>query len=186
MTTTEVYTGDKIVLGVTGSIAAYKAAQLTRLLMSEDYDPWVILTKAAERFVTRHTFSALIRRHVYVDMFDETPSGRPPHLLITEDARAVLIAPTSADFLGRLAAGFGDDLLSCVCLAATCPIVLAPAMHTAMWMNPIVQKNVSSLRSVGYHIIGPEEGDLAGGDAGKGRLVDPRIIVNSLKKLIDA
>jgi len=174
----------KIVLGVTGSIAAYKSAHIARLLISEHFDPWVVLTAAAEQFVTRHTFSGLTQRRVYVDLFEESPSDRPPHLLIPEHARAVVVAPASADFLARVAAGFGDDLLSCVCLAASCPIIMVPAMHTAMWINPIVQRNVSYLRSVGYHFIGPDEGDLAGGDAGKGRMVDPLEVVDDLKTLI--
>jgi len=177
---------NKIVLGVTGSIAAYKAAIIARLLLSYHFDPWVVLTAAAERFVTRHTFQALIRKPVYLDMFAETPEGCPPHLLIPEGARAILIAPASADFIGRLAAGFGDDLLSCVCLAATCPIIIAPAMHTSMWCNPIVKRNVTYLQSVGYSFIGPDEGDLAGGDAGKGRLIDPNSILESMKRIIQA
>ncbi|MCU0611784.1 MAG: hypothetical protein MUE60_08360 [Candidatus Eisenbacteria bacterium] len=176
--------GTTIVLGVTGSIAAYKAGTLARLLVKEEARVRVVLTKAGARFVTAHTFAPLAGGRVYDEMFEEPPPSRPVHLDIPDGADAVLVAPASADFIGRLAAGLGDDLLASVCLAAVCPLLIAPAMHHQMWANRIVQHNVARLVSFGVRVVGPARGELAGRDQGQGRMSEPEDIVAALRTVI--
>ncbi len=178
--------GKELILGVTGSIAAYKAAHLARLLVKGGARVRVILTEAGARFVTVHTFSSLSGARVYTELFEASPDGQPPHLMLAESADALVIAPASADFIARMAAGMGNDLLACVCLAVRCPILLAPAMHHQMWRNPLVQANVDRLKAFGHEIIGPEEGDLACGDVGAGRMVEPESIMEIVARLLCA
>jgi phosphopantothenoylcysteine decarboxylase/phosphopantothenate--cysteine ligase len=172
--------GKKIVHGVTGSIAAFKAAYLARLLVKAEADVWVVLTEAGSRFVGAQTFAALTKQRVLTDLFVEPPPPIPPHLYCAEGAAAVVVAPASANFLAKAAAGLGNDLLSCVCLAATCPIIVAPAMHHQMWSNMAVQANVEKLVSFGYTLVGPISGELAGGDEGRGRMAEPEAIVEAV------
>jgi phosphopantothenoylcysteine decarboxylase/phosphopantothenate--cysteine ligase len=173
----ETLAGKKIVLGVTGSIAAFKAAQVARLMVKAEADVWVVLTEAGSQFVSSQTFAALTKRDVSTELFVEPPPPIPPHLSCAEGAAAIVIAPASADFLARAAGGFGSDLLSCVCLAATCPRIVAPGMHHQMWANPIVQANRERLLSFGYTFVGPISGELAGRDVGLGRMAEPETIV---------
>lgn len=172
--------GKKIVLGITGSIAAFKAAQVARLMVKAEADVWVVLTEAGSRFVGSQTFAALTKQKVSMDLFVEPPPPIPPHLHCAEGAAAVVVAPASANFLAKAAAGFGSDLLSCVCLAATCPVIVAPGMHHQMWSNLAVQANAERLVSFGYTLVGPILGELAGGDAGVGRMADPESIVEAV------
>lgn len=172
-----------VVLGVTGSIAAYKAPLITRLLIKEGCRVRVVMTQAAVRFISPQTFAPLIGQPVHTEMFEESPSGRPAHLMIPADADFVLVAPASADFIARLAAGLADDLLAAVCVAATCPLLVAPAMHHQMWANAIVQANVARLASLGVGFIGPERGELASGDEGAGRMSEPQDIVAALRAM---
>ena len=176
--------GKTIVLGVTGSIAAYKAAALARILVKNGAAVRVVLTAAGAKFVTAQTFAALVGGHVYSEMFGEPPPVRAVHLAIPDGAHAVLVAPASADFIGRLAGGLGDDLLAAVCLAATCPIVLAPAMHHQMWANAFLQANVARLVAHGVAMIGPARGELAGRDEGRGRMAEPEDIVAALQEML--
>ncbi len=177
--------GRTIVLGVTGSIAAYKAAHLARLLVKEGAEVRVVLTEAGARFITPQTFAPLVNGLVYTDMFEDTPPARPAHLAIPQGADLIVIAPASADFIARLAAGIADDLLGAVCLAASCPMVVAPAMHHQMWANPIVQANVARLASFGVTIVGPEPGELASGDEGRGRMTEPEALLEVVRSILE-
>jgi len=176
--------GRKIVLGVTGSIAAFKAAYLTRLLVKAGADVSVVVTKSGLRFVTSHTFAGLTGKPVWTNLFDDSSRAVAPHLECAGDAAMVVVAPATANFIAKMAAGLGDDLLSCVCLAATCPIAVVPAMHHQMWANPLVQANTRRLESHGYTIIGPVEGELAGRDKGPGRMVEPEEILRVVRTVL--
>ncbi|MBN1423644.1 hypothetical protein JXA88_03720 [Candidatus Fermentibacteria bacterium] len=177
--------GRVVVLGVTGSIAAYKAATLARLLVKGGAQVRVVLTPAAARFVSAHTFAPLVGRRIYTEMFEEPPPAVPAHLEVPHGADIVVVAPASADFIGRMSAGLGDDLLAAVCLAATCPLMIAPAMHHQMWANAMVQRNVARLVSCGVTVIGPEQGELAGRDEGRGRMSEPEEIVDAIGALLE-
>lgn len=176
--------GVVLVVGVTGSIAAYKAPVLVRQLQRDGAEVRVVLTPAASRFVTAQTFAPLAKGGVFQEMFEEPPPAVPRHLQVPAGAHAVVVAPASADFIGRLAAGLADDLLAAVCMAAACPLLLAPAMHAQMWANRVVQANVERLRSLGVHFVGPTTGDLASGDTGVGRMVEPEVIREALLTLV--
>jgi phosphopantothenoylcysteine decarboxylase/phosphopantothenate--cysteine ligase len=168
--------GREIVLGVSGSIAAYKAAELVRLFREQGAGVSCVMTEGATRFITPLTLSALSARPVAQDMFDQS-LWNMAHLRLAKDADAVVVAPASADLLSRLAAGRADDLLSALILSTRRPVFLAPAMHEPMWTHPATRKNVSACRSHGYRLIGPVKGPLASGDTGWGRLEEPSRIV---------
>ncbi len=161
-------TGRHVVLGVTGSIAAYKAVALLRRLTERGAQVTVVMTAAAKRFVAPLTFQALSGRPVYDDLFD--PRDEILHLSLAQAADLFLIAPATADTLARLAAGSANDLLSSLALAARCPVLLAPAMDAVMWEHPLVQRNLEALRGIGVGVIPPESGPLASGLVGPGRL----------------
>ena len=169
---TEVFLqGRRLVLGVTGSIAAYKAVDLLRRLTDQGATVTVAMTAGAARFVTPLTFQTLSRRRVYTDLFEDVGAGIP-HLTLTEEAELLLIAPATADFIARAACGLADDLLSAVFLAARVPVVMAPAMDYAMWESPVTQRNLATLRGLGVRVVEPEAGWLASGASGPGRLAD--------------
>jgi phosphopantothenoylcysteine decarboxylase/phosphopantothenate--cysteine ligase len=163
----------RILLGVTGGIAAYKACELTRLLVREGHDVLPLVTRGAERFVTAETFFALARR--------EPPLDPYPHL---QRADALVIAPLTAHTLARLAHGLADDLLTEAALAHGGPVLVAPAMNTRMWQHPATQANVALLRSRGVVVLGPAEGELAEGDVGSGRMVEPEEIAEAVERLL--
>ncbi len=167
--------GKKVLLGVTGSIAAYKAIQILRDLTGEGAEVQVVLTPAAHRFVSPLTLQIFSGRPVFTDLFDL--HDKVIHLTLTQDADLVLIAPATADFIAKMAAGLADDLLTSLLLSASAPVVVAPAMDIGMWDHPTVQRNISILREWGIHVIEPETGPLASGKEGKGRLADERAIV---------
>ena len=173
-------TGKHIALGVTGGIAAYKAAELVRLLIKQGASVQVVMTEAATRFVTPVTFQALSGKPVFCDQWDPRMANNMPHIDLTRDADALLIAPASADFLAKLANGLADDLLSTLALARSCPLLVAPAMNLQMWGNPATQRNVAALRGDGVGILGPASGDQACGETGQGRMLEAEEIAADL------
>ena len=179
MKTTE---GKTIVLGVTGSIAAYKAASLARRLMSEGATVHVVMTQTAQRFVGSLTFEALTGHPVSTDLFPSSTGevgvgGVMPHLVLAESADLIVIAPASAHCVAKLAHGLADDLLSTLALAAECPMVVAPAMDGGMWTHSAVRANVRTLRQRGVTVLEPEVGSLASGRVGKGRFPEEDVIL---------
>jgi phosphopantothenoylcysteine decarboxylase/phosphopantothenate--cysteine ligase len=170
----------RILLGVTGGIAAYKAAELVRLLRARNVAVQVVMTAAARRFVAPVTFQALSGRVVRSELWDEQAEAAMGHIELARWAELVLVAPASADFLARLAQGRADDLLSTLCLATAAPIWVAPAMNHLMWRNAATKANVATLKARGMEVLGPAEGDQACGETGPGRLVEPADIVTAL------
>jgi phosphopantothenoylcysteine decarboxylase/phosphopantothenate--cysteine ligase len=169
--------GKRILLGVTGSIAAYKAAEVARLMLQRGAKVQVAMTDAACRFVQPLTFEALTRRPVLRDLF---ASGvEIEHVERAHDADAIVVAPATANAIARYAAGLADDLLSSVVLATRAPVLLAPAMETGMWQNPVTQENLQKLLRRGMRTVGPAEGELASGRSGEGRLAEPATIVEA-------
>ncbi len=177
--------GRRIVLGVTGSVSAYKAAEVVRGLVQEEADVRVVMTREAGAFVGAVTFSALTGHPVAVEQFPETGQAGEEHIDLAVWADAVAIAPATANIIGKMANGLGDDLLSTVMLACEAPCCLAPAMNFRMWRNKAVQANLDRLRSRGVHVIEPEYGPLANGEMGEGRLAAPDRIVEAIAILAD-
>lgn len=164
--------GKRIVLGVTGGVAAYKAAELTRLLVKAGAAVDVVLTAAGTRFVGVATFQALSGRPVWADLWDARPANGMAHIDLTRAADACVIAPATADFIAKLAHGFAEDLLSTLCLARDCPLLVAPAMNRQMWENLATQRNLAQLRSDGVSLLGPANGAQACGESGEGRMLE--------------
>lgn len=162
----------RIVLGVTGGIAAYKTAELTRLLVKDGIEVDVVMTEAAQRFVTSTTFQALTGRPVLSDLWASGADNAMGHIAVSRGALAIIVAPASANFLAKLAHGIADDLLSTLCLARECPLLVAPAMNVQMWSNPATQRNVAQLVSDGVAILGPGSGELACNEFGDGRMLE--------------
>jgi phosphopantothenoylcysteine decarboxylase / phosphopantothenate---cysteine ligase len=172
--------GKRIVLGVTGGIAAYKAAELVRLLGKQGADVQVAMTAGATHFVTTTTFQALSGKPVFADQWDERMPNAMAHIDLSRQADLILIAPASADFLARIANGLADDLLATMVLARTCPLLVAPAMNLQMWENPATRRNVARLAEDGVKIIGPASGEQACGEVGAGRMLEPEEIVEEV------
>ncbi|MBC7711212.1 MAG: bifunctional phosphopantothenoylcysteine decarboxylase/phosphopantothenate--cysteine ligase CoaBC [Rhizobacter sp.] len=170
----------RVLLGITGGIAAYKSAELTRLLIKSGREVTVAMTAAAREFVGPATFQALSGHPVYSDLWDTRPDNGMAHIELTRGNDVMLIAPASADFLARLVHGRSDDLLSTTVLARTIPLIVAPAMNLQMWQNPATQRNVATLRADGVHVIGPGTGDQACGEIGDGRMLEPADIMAAL------
>ncbi|MFM8330305.1 MAG: bifunctional phosphopantothenoylcysteine decarboxylase/phosphopantothenate--cysteine ligase CoaBC [Candidatus Methylumidiphilus sp.] len=169
----------RIVLGVTGGIAAYKAAELTRLLCAEGACVRVAMTRAATAFVAPLTFQALSGNPVHLDLLDAAAESAMGHISLARWADLILVVPATADFIARLRAGLADDLLSALCLAAEVPVALAPAMNRAMWANPATQDNAACLSARGVRLFGPAEGGQACGETGFGRMLEPREIAEA-------
>jgi phosphopantothenoylcysteine decarboxylase / phosphopantothenate---cysteine ligase len=168
--------GRHIVLGLSGGIACYKAAELTRELVKAGATVQVVMTEAAEHFITPVTMQALSNRNVYTSQWDAREPNSMAHINLTREADAVLVAPASADFLAKLVHGAADDLLSLMCLArpiGTCPLLVAPAMNREMWAHPATQRNLKQLIADGTTILGPGAGDQACGEIGDGRMLEP-------------
>jgi phosphopantothenoylcysteine decarboxylase/phosphopantothenate--cysteine ligase len=163
----------KVVLGITGGIAAYKAAELCRRLVQSGIDVQVVMTDAAREFVTPVTMQALSGKPVFSDMWDSRVPDNMGHIELSRDRDAIIVAPATADFLAKLANGLADDLLSSLCLARECPLLVAPAMNRQMWDNAATRRNLAQLASDGVAIIGPASGDQACGEVGLGRMVEP-------------
>ena len=166
----------KILLGVTGSIAAYKACELVRLLVQDGAEVQVVMSPAAEQFVGAMTFEALSRKPVRTALFDREAEMAMSHIELARWADAVVIAPASANCLARLAMGLADDLLTTLCLATRAPVVIAPAMNTAMWENPATQAHAQTLAERGIQVVSPDVGEQACGETGPGRLPDPEYL----------
>ena len=168
--------GRRIVLGLSGGIACYKAAELTRALVKEGATVQVVMTEAAEQFITAVTLQALSNRTVYTSQWDAREANNMAHINLTRDADAVLVAPASADFVAKLLHGRADDLLSLMCLARPierCPLLVAPAMNREMWAHPATQRNFAQLAADGATVLGPATGDQACGEVGDGRMLEP-------------
>ncbi len=174
--------GKNILLGVTGGIAAYKMADVASMLVKQHADVHVVMTENATKFITAETFSVLTKNKVYVDVFDENPDDyvNVPHISLGTNADCILIAPATADIIGKIANGIADDMVSTVVLPARCPILVAPSMNVYMLENPIVQDNIAKLKRFGYTIIEPAEGHLACGYDGKGKLPTPEALVEQV------
>jgi phosphopantothenoylcysteine decarboxylase/phosphopantothenate--cysteine ligase len=166
----------KLVLGITGGIAAYKAAELVRLLVKANYDVQVVMTSAACQFITPVTMQALSGKPVFIDMWDSISNGMP-HIELSREADAILVAPASADFMAKLVQGRADDLLSTLCLARDCPLLVAPAMNKQMWENPATQRNVKQLMVDNISILGPDNGEQACGEIGLGRMLEAEALL---------
>jgi len=166
------FRGKRVVLGVTGGVAAYKAAELVRLLVKAGAEVDVALTSAGAQFVGAATFQALTGRKVWQALWDERMDSGMAHIDLSRGAAALLVAPATADFIAKLAHGFADDLLSTLCLARDCPLLVAPAMNRQMWDNPAMQRNVAQLRADGVNILGPAHGEQACGEVGDGRMLE--------------
>jgi len=174
--------GRRVVLGVSGGIAAYKAVDVCRRLVDAGAHVAPVLTADALRFVGALTFSALASEPARTSLFD---APEPiPHTRLGQTADLVVVAPATAKLLGKYAAGISDDLLTATLLATRAPVLVAPAMHTEMWEHPAVQDNMTTLQRRGVHVVGPDTGQLAGGDAGAGRLADPEAIVAAVVELL--
>lgn len=174
----------RILLGISGGIAAYKAADLASRFIKDGYEIDVVMTKNACEFITPLTLQTITKSPVYSDSFAPIDDYSVEHISLAKRADAVLICPATANIIGKAAAGIADDLLTTVLLAVhEKPRIICPAMNTAMWENPIVQRNLNDLKSMGWKIIEPETGTLACGDEGKGRLADAGLIVNFVKML---
>lgn len=170
----------KIILGVTGGIAAYKAASLVRDLVREGADVRVVMTRSAGAFITPLTLQTLAGNPVHTALLESDQEAAMSHIELARWADRVLVAPATADFLARLANGRADDLLTTLCLATTAPIALAPAMNQQMWLNAATQANAVLLRSRGLQLWGPGEGELACGEAGQGRMLEPTELIQHL------
>jgi phosphopantothenoylcysteine decarboxylase/phosphopantothenate--cysteine ligase len=177
--------GKTIVLGITGGIAAYKAAELCRLLVKAGATVHVVMTKAAEQFITPLTMQTLSGHPVAHDLFDLAEESRIGHIRLADDADLIVIAPATADAIARVAAGMADDLLSAVVLASRAPVLLAPAMNVNMWSSPITQQNLGRLAALGrFRTVGPDVGELACGWVGPGRLIEPSEIAAATERLL--
>src|SRR5215212_966305 len=170
----------RLLLGVTGGVAAYKVAELARLLMRNNVEVRVAMTEAATRFVTAATFQALTGKPVITDLWDASFPNNMAHIELSRGVEAIVIAPASADFIAKLAQGRADDLLSTVCVARNCPLLVAPAMNVEMWENAATQRNVATLRSDGITLLGPAAGDQACGEVGMGRMLEPEEILQGV------
>ena len=174
----------KILLGVTGSIAAYKAAELIRLLRKNNFFVQVVLTKSAKQFVTPLTLQALSGNPVLENMWEPTEGNGMEHINLARTADLILIAPSSSNFIAKLANGLADDLLTNLCLARSCPLLVAPAMNVEMFNNAATQRNIETIKKDGIVISGPDSGEQACGEVGFGRLINFDSMMLDIKKII--
>jgi phosphopantothenoylcysteine decarboxylase/phosphopantothenate--cysteine ligase len=180
----KIFADKRIVLGVTGSIAAYKAAELIRRIKDLGATVQVVMTKAACEFITPLTLQTLSGQPVAIELLDADEESAMGHIKLARWADWVVIAPASANTIARLANGQTDDLISALCLATEAPIAIAPAMNNKMWSNPATQANMNVLRQRGLSVFGPASGDQACGEQGEGRLLEPNLIIESLSRLM--
>ena len=172
--------GKHLILGVSGGIAAYKSAELVRRLQDQGVTVQVVMTEAATHFVTAVTFQALSQRPVLTDQWDARIANNMAHIEVSRVADAILIAPASADILSKLAHGAADDLLSLMCLARECPLLVAPAMNRQMWASPATQRNAAQLLADGVAVLGPASGSQACGEIGDGRMLEVTDLIEEL------
>src|ERR671914_2603224 len=174
-------TGKRILLGITGGIAAYKAAELTRLLVKDGADVRIAMTEAATHFIGAATLQALSGQPVWTDLWDARVNDAMGHIELSRDRELILVAPASAGFMVKLAHGLADDLLSTLCVARRSPLMVAPAMNVEMWQNPATQRNAETLRADGVKIFGPASGGQACGEMGMGRMTEPADILADIQ-----
>jgi phosphopantothenoylcysteine decarboxylase/phosphopantothenate--cysteine ligase len=175
-------TGRRVLLAVTGGVAAYKAAILARRLVEEGAETRVILTESALEFIGAQTFAAITGEQPGTALFGQRDVS--PHTNLARWCEVVVIAPATASTIAKLAGGISDDLVTATVLATTSPVLVAPAMHTEMWEHPATRRNIATLEEFGYHLVGPESGPLAGGDDGMGRMAEPDVIQESLEAIL--
>jgi phosphopantothenoylcysteine decarboxylase/phosphopantothenate--cysteine ligase len=174
----------QIVLGVCASIAAYKSCEIIRRLKDNGFNVTVIMTKEAGEFITPLTLQTLSQNRVFQGMFDLLQDDfDPEHVSLAKKANLILVAPATANIIGKIASGICDDLLTSVIMAANCPVVIAPAMNDGMWKNKILQENIARLKKLGYKFIEPEKGKLADGKTGFGRLAAIEKIISQIKSI---
>ena len=173
-----------VILGVTGSIASYRACEIINALVKGQADVRVLLTKEAKEFITPLTLQTLSRNKVIEDMFALPEKRDPVHTALAEKADLVLIAPATANIIGKLASGICDDILTCVVFATEAPVLIAPAMNEKMYRHKIVQENISKLKGIGYKFVGPIKGRLACGHEDIGHIADTKDIVTEAKRLL--
>lgn len=171
----------RILLGISGGIAAYKTAQLTRLLVKSGADVRVVMTEGAQAFITPLTFQALSGHPVHTHLLDPEAEAGMGHIELAKWADLIVIAPASADIMARLAAGMANDLLTTLCLATEAKVLLAPAMNQAMWRHPATQRNAAQLMDYGYQLLGPDQGEQACGDVGLGRMLEPEALAELIQ-----
>ncbi|CAM2194212.1 fused 4'-phosphopantothenoylcysteine decarboxylase and phosphopantothenoylcysteine synthetase [Paraburkholderia kururiensis] len=172
--------GKHLVLGMTGGIACYKIAELTRLLVKAGATVQVVMTEAATQFITPVTMQALSGRPVYTSQWDARVPNNMAHIDLSREADAIVIAPASTDFLAKLAHGMANDLLTTLCVARECPLLVVPAMNRQMWANPATQRNVAQLRADGVETLGPDSGPQACGEVGDGRMLEPEAVYEAI------
>ena len=174
----------KILLGITGGIAAYKAAELVRRLGDRGIAVQVVMTEAACGFITPATLQALSGHPVYTGMWDGRIGNGMPHIELTRDKDAIVVAPATADFVAKCAHGLADDLLSTLCLARDCPLIVAPAMNRQMWEHPATQRNLALVRRDGVTVLGPDSGNQACGETGMGRMLEPGVLAEAISAFL--
>lgn len=177
--------GKTVLLGISGGIAAYQAVEIVGNLRMRLADVYVIMTKAAAKFISPLTMETVSLHPVVKDMFEEPKQWIIPHITLAQMADILLIAPATANIIGKIANGIADDMLSTTVMATRAPAVIAPAMNENMWANAIVQSNVEKLKTLGYHFVGPEYGAMACGGEGWGRLASIQAIISKLIKVSD-
>jgi len=174
----------RVLLGVSAGIAIYKAADLASVLTRRGDQVYTLMTPNARKFIAPLTFRAVTGQPVFTDTFEDDPEYRPEHISLADWGDVMAIAPATADLIGRIAAGLGDDIVTTTLLAWQKPVVLAPAMNDRMWANPIVQANLEKLRGLGFAVVGPDEGRLACGSIGPGRLAENAKIVAAIDEAL--
>jgi phosphopantothenoylcysteine decarboxylase/phosphopantothenate--cysteine ligase len=184
MTEANPLAGRRVVLGVTGSVAAYKAVEIASGLTRAGAEVPAVLTAAAQEFVRPLSFEAVTRQRVYTGLFEER-SYEPRHIGLAESADLLLIAPATAQTMARLALGLADDLLSCTALATASPILVAPAMNHGMYSHPATQEHLQTLLDRGVHVVGPESGRLASGATGLGRMSEPEEVIQATRRILE-
>ncbi len=177
--------GKKIVLGITGGIAAYKAADLASQLAQAGAQVDAVMTEAATKFITPLTLRTVTGRPVVTDLFDLASEHHVEHIALAEQADLVAVAPATANTIAKLAAGIADSMLGCVVLATEAPVLLAPAMNDNMYRNPVTQENLARLKARGFHIVDPEYGHLAEDKEGWGRLAENTKIIEAIERVLD-
>ena len=175
----------KVLLGITGGVAAYKAAELVRRLGDRGIEVHVVMTEAACGFITPATLQALSGHPVYTSMWDGRIANGMPHIELSRDKDAIVVAPATADFIAKCVHGLADDLLSTLCLARDCPLVVAPAMNRQMWEHPATQRNVAQLRRDGVTMLGPDSGDQACGETGMGRMLEADELAEAISAFLE-
>jgi phosphopantothenoylcysteine decarboxylase/phosphopantothenate--cysteine ligase len=176
--------GKTVLVGVTGGIAAYKSALLISRLRDAGAQVLVVMTRNATKFITPLTLQTLSGHPVYVEMFQPATEEVAEHVSLSERADVMVVAPATANIIGKVAAGIADDMLSTTIMAARSPVIFAPAMHAQMYKNPIVQEKIAYLKQLGYHFVGPVEGRLARGEIGIGRLAEIADIVDTVVQVL--